>query len=162
MGALACLKYAESRPVAALALLAPVLPEEIGNAEVPLDVDPASAWGPPPFEMAQQLFFEGVPEAEARRYYELLCPESPRCVAEATGQAAVPVHLDAVRCPALLLVGDNDLLTPADRVQALAQRLDAHFRRYPARSHSLLFDAEAEQTAELIEAWLAAQLCDQG
>lgn len=158
MGALACLKYAEAAPVAALVLLAPVLPEAIGNPDIPLDVDPDQPWEPPPFEMAQKMFFGGVDEADARHYYELLCAESPRCVAEATGKAAVPVELDAVSSPALVLVGEHDRLTPADRVQELAARLDADFRRYAARSHSLLIDADAEQTAELIAGWLASRL----
>lgn len=158
MGALACLKYAETAPVAALVLLAPVLPEEIGNPDLPLDVDPDQLWEPPPFEMAQPMFFGGVPEADARHYYDLLCAESPRCVAEATGKAAVPVNLDLLSSPALVLVGEEDKLTPADLVQQLAGRLDADFRRYAARSHSLLIDKDAEPTAELIAGWLSARL----
>jgi len=160
MGGLACLKYAEAHPVAALVLLAPVLPEEIGNPEAPFDVDPASPWGPPPFELAQKMFFVGVPDAEARRYYDLLSAESPRCVAEATGKAAVAVNLDAISAPALVLVGDEDSLVPADRAQALAGRMDADFQRFPGRSHSLLIDQDAEATATFIESWLSSRLAD--
>ncbi|UCG73915.1 MAG: alpha/beta fold hydrolase [Chromatiales bacterium] len=158
MGALACLKYAEAAPVAALVLLAPVLPEEIGNPDLPLDVDPNRPWEPPPFELARKMFFDGVEESDARQYYELLCAESPRCVAEATGKAAVPVELDALNMPTLILVGEEDRLTPADLVQELAGRLDADFRRYATRSHSLLVDKDAEQTAELIAGWLTTRL----
>lgn len=157
MGGLACLKYAEQRRTAALVLLAPVLPAVIGNVVPGMEVDLSRPWGPPPFEIAAPLFFGGVPEDEARSYYDLLCPESPRCVAEATGGAAVDVQLDEISSPVFVLVGEEDRLTPVDRVQQLAGHLGADFRRYPGRSHSLLIDRDAELTAEAIADWLAAQ-----
>jgi pimeloyl-ACP methyl ester carboxylesterase len=158
MGGLACLKYAEQRDVEALVLLAPVLPAVIGNAPVPLDIDPAQPWGPPPYEAARQMFFGGVAEDDARRYYGLLCAESPRCVAEATGRADVPVELRAVTAATIILVGEHDVLTPVDRVKALAARMDADYRFYPGRSHSLLIDQFAEETADLIADWLSARV----
>ena len=158
MGGLACLKYAEIHPTAALILLAPVLPAVIGNTVPGMEIDPAKPWWPPPFEACRDLFFAGVPEDDARCYYGLLCAESPRCVAEATGQDAVDVNLEAIQCPTLALAGEHDRLTPAPRVQRLAERLAADYHCYEGRSHSLLIDSEAEATAGAIADWLAGQV----
>jgi non-heme chloroperoxidase len=158
MGGLACQKFASMHPVAGLVLLAPVLPAVIGNVKADMAIDPTVPWGPPTFELAQKLFFTGVPDEDAHRYYGLLNPESPRCVAEATGEASVNVDLDDIDSPVCVLVGEHDLLTPADRVQQLAERLGADFCCYPARSHSLLIDGEAKATAQWITTWLDAQV----
>ena len=158
MGGLASLKFASLQPVAALVLLAPVLPAVIGNEKAGMAIDPAAPWGPPPFEVAQQMFFSGVPEEDARRYYALLDPESPRCVAEATGEDSVDVDLESINAPVCILVGEDDRLTPAYRVQQLAEHLDADFRCFSARSHNLTLDSRAEATADWIASWLASHI----
>ncbi len=74
MGGLASQKYAERHEVSALVLLTPVVPAEVGGDVIELPVDFAQPWGPPPFEIASDLFFQGLTQDEARAYYALLCP----------------------------------------------------------------------------------------
>ena len=161
MGGLASMKYAESHTLPALVLLSPVLPAAIGNlgnSKVPFEIDLTQPWGPPPFEVAKEMFFKNVSEDDARRYFALLSPESPRCVAEATGRQKVDVDGTKIDCPVLIIVGEDDTLTPADRVEALAKYLNADFSLFPGRSHDILLDPQAEGTAMVISNWLTGRL----
>ena len=72
MGALAAQKYAECHPVSALVLLTPVVPTEVGGDVIDLPIDPNQPWVPPPFEIARDLWFQGLEEERGRLYSKAL------------------------------------------------------------------------------------------
>ncbi|MFI7643944.1 alpha/beta hydrolase [Nonomuraea sp. NPDC049400] len=155
MGGLATLTYAATtgRDLAAIALLAPVLPGRFAPEPVDLEIDMDQPWGPPPLEMAHQLFWPGVDEEAAKKYYALLQPESPAAVWQATRWSA-EVDVDAVRAPSLVVAAGDDVLAPADHVRALGRVLGAYEVYREDAGHCLSLDPVWEEITEQIEAWL--------
>ncbi|PZG14317.1 alpha/beta hydrolase [Nonomuraea aridisoli] len=156
MGGLATLAYAAStaRELAGIVLLTPVVPEKFGGAAIELEVDADAPWGPPPPEVARQLFYSGVDEATAAACYERLQPESPAAVWQATRWTA-EVDISAVRAPALVVAAEADLLVPADYVLSLADGLGAEQILLPGVGHGVTLDPGWPQLAERIETWLS-------
>jgi pimeloyl-ACP methyl ester carboxylesterase len=157
MGGLAALKYAENNPVRALVLLAPVVPIQAGAGAVPLPVDENVMWGPPPFEVARELFFLGLSEHEAQNYYRRLCAESPRAVLEAT-RFTVSVETSRITCPVLAFGGTNDRLVPASAVESMAKLYGADYRLLEDRGHGLTLEPRWAETGAVIRDWLATKL----
>jgi pimeloyl-ACP methyl ester carboxylesterase len=158
MGGLAGQKYAESEPLEALVLLTPVVPAEVGGAVVELPIEPDEPWGPPPSDVAQDLFFQGVPHDEALELHAKLVPESPVAVHEAT-RWTLSVDLDAVARHAILVFGaELDLLTPPDVVSRLAAKLSADYVEVPGKGHSLPMEPGWRETADTIATWLARRV----
>jgi pimeloyl-ACP methyl ester carboxylesterase len=157
MGALAALKYAEGHPVSALVLLTPVASAEVGGDVVDLPIDLSQPWVPPPFEIARDLFFQGLDEDEARTYFEKLCPESPKAVYEAT-RWTVPVDRAKVSDPILVVSGELDHLTPPVIVRSLAMFYGADYRYLRGRGHNVLLEPNWRETASMIAAWLGREL----
>lgn len=155
MGGLASLAYASLHDVAALALLAPVVPAAIGGPVIEMPVDSTVPWEPPPFDTTRGLFFQGLDEPTARRYYKLLQAESPKAVLEAT-RRTLDVDVDAVRVPALVVGAENDLLTPEPQVASLAQRIGARYHLASGRGHSVPYDPDWKDTADLVFSWASA------
>jgi pimeloyl-ACP methyl ester carboxylesterase len=139
MGALAAQRYASLYSVRGLSLLAPVAPQEVGNAYVPIPVEPGVPWGPPPFEAAQHMFFGGLSLAAAQSYYAQLCPESGQAILEATDRAGVSVSSAAVRARAphiQVIAAQDDALTPPDVTAEVATYYQAGYHLLPGESHS--------------------------
>jgi pimeloyl-ACP methyl ester carboxylesterase len=156
MGGLAAQKYAEKYPVRALVLLAPVVPSQAGASEVPLPLDESVMWGPPPFEIARELFFQGLSEQEAQGYYRRLCAESPRSVFEAT-RFTVSIDPSRITCPVLAFEAANDRLVPAPAVERMAKLYGADYRLLEDRGHSLTLEPRWAETCAVIRDWLAAK-----
>jgi pimeloyl-ACP methyl ester carboxylesterase len=81
----------------------------------------------PPFDVARQLFFDGLDDEPAKHFYSLLCPESPTCVYEAT-RFTVSVDYKNIECPIFALGAEQDLLVPPGYVRALADLSGEIFR----------------------------------
>lgn len=155
MGGLASLTYAAiaARRLAALVLLAPVVPGRFATAPLDYDLDLTRPWDPPPPPVARQLFYSGVDDATAEKYYALLQPESPAAVWQATRWSA-DVDVANVRAPALVVAASEDLLVPPDYVRALGRALGAREIVREGVGHGLTLDPGWEQLAEDIHAWL--------
>jgi len=156
MGGLASQKFAEAHAVSALALLTPVVPAPVGGPLIDLPVDFDRPWGPPPFPVTMDLFFQGLSEAEAEPFYAQLCPESPRCVHEAT-RWTVPIDKTRISGPILVVAGEKDILTPAETGRALADFYGADYRYLRGRGHNVTLEPNWRTTAEMIAQWLARQ-----
>ena len=66
MGGLAAQLYASAHEVAALVLLSPVVPPNVGATPIELPIgDMEAPWGPPPPDVARQLFFQGLDDMQA-------------------------------------------------------------------------------------------------
>ncbi len=155
MGGLASLAYASTtaRTLAALALLTPVVPRAFAGAPIDIEVDMTQPWGPPPPDVARQMFYSGADDIAAERYFSLLQPESPAAVWQATRWTA-EVDVTQVRAPAVVVAAKNDLLVPAESVRALGRALGAHEIVLANAGHGVCIDPGWESLAAEIEAWL--------
>jgi pimeloyl-ACP methyl ester carboxylesterase len=158
MGAMAALLYASSNPVERLVLLTPVVPSSVGADPIDLDVDLTKPLAVP-YDVARQLFFPTLDEDLARMYYDLLEPESPRAVWQAT-RWTIDVDLQAVTAPTLVFATELDILTPPAAVAGLAELMGAPYELIPAIGHSeiLLKQPESIAVAERIRGWLDRHL----
>jgi pimeloyl-ACP methyl ester carboxylesterase len=159
MGAMAALLYAVSNPVERLVLLTPVVPSSVGADPIDLDVDLTKPFGPVPYDVARLLFFPTLDEDLARMYYDLLEPESPRAVWQAT-RWTIDVDLQAVTAPTLVFATELDFLTPPAAVAGLAELMGAPYELIPAIGHSeiLLKRPESMAVAERVRGWLDRDL----
>jgi pimeloyl-ACP methyl ester carboxylesterase len=163
MGAMAGLVYAASNPVERLVLLTPVVPSTVGADPVELEVDLTKPFGPVPYDLAKLLFYPTLDEDLARRYYDLLEPESPWAVWQAT-RWTIDVDLEAVTAPTLVFATELDPLTPPAAVARLAELMGAPYDLIPAIGHSeiLLKQPESIAVAERIRGWLDRDVRQRG
>jgi pimeloyl-ACP methyl ester carboxylesterase len=154
MGGMAAQKFAEENNLRALVLIAPVVPVEAGVDSIDLAIEPEQLWPAPPFDVTRQLFFQGLDDEQAKSFYSLLCPESPRCVHEAT-RFTVSVDCKRIDCPIFALGAEQDFLVPPSYVRALADLSGADFHVVAGRGHNLLLEPKWRETASLISEWLA-------
>lgn len=155
MGCLATMKFAERNPYAGLVLFTPVPPAEVSPVSIDLPIDPDAMWGPPPFEVTRELFFSGTDEADARRYYDLLVPESAVAVAQGTSDPRASVDPVRICGPGLVVAAEHDVLTPPPDVRKLAGLLGFDYRYARGFGHGVLVDRRWEYVARLAQDWLA-------
>jgi pimeloyl-ACP methyl ester carboxylesterase len=153
MGGLAAQVYAERNEVAGLVLIGSVVPEEVGGPVNEIPVDLSALFPVLPFEVAWQMFFQGVPEAVAREFYARLTPESPRAVWEAT-RWTVSVDRSKISCPVLVIGGETDILCPAEITGNLAAHYGAEYIFVPGRGHNIMLEPRWRETADQIAGWL--------
>lgn len=152
MGGLASLAYACKHVLAGLILLAPVVPGRFADEPIDLPVDPERPWGPPPPEVARNLFWAAASTSDAARYYERLVPESPTAVMEAT-RWSVEIPVERVTTPTRLMAAADDPLVPARYVERLAASMSAPCVTLPDRGHGLTLEPGWEQVAAQIDSW---------
>ena len=160
MGGLAAQLYASAHEVSALVLLTPVVPSNVGATphELPIgDMD--ASWGPPPPDVARQMFFQGLDDTQAAHFYALLVPESPLRVYEAT-RWSLAVDATKLTAPVLIVSGELDILTPPETGAALAALYGATHRLEPAHGHNVLLGEGARRIAEDVIAWVGAAALD--
>lgn len=161
MGAFACLDWASRYGgVAALVLLAPVVPHGFGAEPIPLDLSPDRLWKPPDVRTATSMFFDHLElsdrghSATARRWTRALVGESPVAVLDAI-RFRLPVDVDRVRCAVRIVLGREDPLVPAHAVRALAERMRADLQVLDC-GHGIPLHpdrAAADETAAWLSRW---------
>ncbi|NWC93064.1 MULTISPECIES: alpha/beta fold hydrolase [unclassified Pseudomonas] len=155
MGGLACQLYAQDFPVKALLLLTPVVPSQVNAPIIELPIDYSMPWGPLPLEMAKALFFQGLDDAQCAHFYPMLVPESPLRCFEAT-RWTLPVTVERIRMPTLIISGALDALTPASTGQRLAELFGAEHRLETALGHNVLLGQGGKDVAQSVLPWLAS------
>jgi pimeloyl-ACP methyl ester carboxylesterase len=156
MGALAAQLYAMKHNVRALVLLTPVVPSNVGATPIEIPIDLAQPWGPPPPEVARQLFFQGLDDEASERAFGLLVHESSRRVYDAT-RWTVPVDVSKFNMPMMVLSGALDVLTPPDTGEKLARLYGADYHVEPELGHNVLLGSGARRVAEKVTQWLDAR-----
>lgn len=157
MGGLASLYAAQSLNPAALVLVTPVVSAEVGAAPIPIPIDMTQPFAVPPFNIAKGMFYSTMSDAEAQVYYQLLQPESPQAVWEAT-RWTVSVNLDRIRTPTMTVAAEADTLTPPDVIRQLGTMLRSRHVEWPGMGHCdvLLKERDWLPVAQDIERWLCA------
>ena len=171
MGGLVAQIAAAQAPVAGLLLLAPSPAwgqVETGMMEVAAGVALTALRGAwwlqalePEWEVVRGFTMDRLAEAEARRLYARMVPESGRAVFEITNwwldptlAAAVPRLPDL---PSLVLVGDRDQVNPPATARTTARRLGAACQVLEGRSHWLLGDDSGEDgVVDRVLGWLSS------
>lgn len=154
MGAVPSLAYASANPVAAVILLAPVLPAGLGVGSIDLAVDPAALWLPPPQMIDATWWGEASPE-EARRYTSLLSAESPRAVLEAT-RWLCEVDTRQIDAPSLIFAAEADRLVPLTGIHALAEAIGATVVTLENTGHGIPLNPVWANVAAQLDRWLLA------
>ncbi|MDQ0963398.1 pimeloyl-ACP methyl ester carboxylesterase [Streptomyces sp. B4I13] len=163
MGGLATLAHAtlNDQPLTAMVLLAPVVTSGHADARDEESVDPDEPSEPPPFEIAQQLFFTDVGPEDAKAYYALLEAESPAAVWQATRWTA-ELPLEKLRgLPVLAIGAGRDPLVPAEAVRNLSTTLNGDFHEFPDAGHGLTLDPVHRDVFRTTAAWLQERVLGQ-
>ena len=160
MGGLAAQLYASAHEVGALVLLTPVVPSNVGATphELPIgDMD--APWGPPPPDVARQMFFQGLDDMQAAHLNSLLVPELPlRVTRRRAGR--LPSTRRNSTAPILIVSGALDILTPPETGAALAALYGATYQLEPAHGHNVLLGEGARRIAEDVIDWVGAAALD--
>ena len=157
MGGLAAQLDASAHEVGALVLLTPVVPSNVGATPIELPIgDMDAPWGPPPPDVARQMFFQGLDDMLAAHFNALLVPESPLRVYEATRWSLV-VDATKLTAPILIVSGALDILTPPETGAALAALYGATYQLEPAHGHNVLLGDGARRIAEDVIAWVVGR-----
>jgi len=158
MGGLAAQLYASAHEVSALVLLAPCVPSNVGAVPIELPIgDMNVPWGPPPPDVARQMFFQGLDDIQAERFNALLVPESPLRVYEAT-RWSLAVDATKLAAPILIVSGALDRSSPPETGAALAALYGATYQLEPAHGHNVLTGEGARRIAANVAAWVAERL----
>jgi pimeloyl-ACP methyl ester carboxylesterase len=128
----------------------------VGGDVIDLPIDPNQPWVPPPFQIARDLWFQGLEEDEARTYFERPCPESPKAVHEAT-RWTVPIDRVKVSGPILVVSSELDHLTPPAIGRSLATLYRADYCYLRGRGHNVLLEPNWRETASMVAAWLGRE-----
>ncbi len=152
MAGVPALAYASAHSVAAVILLAPVLPAGLGVESIEMEVDSTQMWSPPP-QMIDDTWWNEVSAEEAERYTSLLCAESPRAVLEAT-RWLCEVDGGGVDAPVLVFAADADLLVPIDGIRALAEVVGGTLVTLEGTGHGIPLNPVWANVAAQMDTWL--------
>ncbi len=162
LGGLVAQKVAEAGRCRAAVLVAPAAPGDVRVlprlAALPglLMSLPATVTGRPfllSYRDASRMLLNRVPDADRRRLYDTLVPDSG-IVGREVEVTGVPVDASRVRCPVLCLVGTEDNITPARSVRGIARKYGADFLEYPNHGHWLPEEPGWEVVAAGMLQWL--------
>nr|WP_306660457.1 alpha/beta fold hydrolase [Pseudomonas nunensis] len=157
MGGLACQLYAQDNEVKALLLMTPVVPSQVNAAVVELPIDHSAPWGPVPFQQAKELFFQGLNEEQCRHFYQKLVPESPLRCFEAT-RWTLPVKIEQITMPTLIVSGQLDYLTPQPVGRRLAELFGAEYRVESDLGHNVLLGKRGAEVAASLVPWILSKI----
>ncbi|WP_421552106.1 alpha/beta fold hydrolase [Pseudomonas yamanorum] len=158
MGGLACQLYAQNFPVKALLLLTPVVPSQVNAPTIEIPIDESEPWGPLPLSMSKELFFQGLDDEQCAYFYPKLVPESPVRAFEAT-RWTIPVEIERIVMPTLVISGALDTLTPASTGQRLAELYGAEYRLELDLGHNVVMGKRGQGVAQSVVPWLRSHAC---
>lgn len=155
MGGLASAVYASTSPAQQLVLVTPVMPVAAKADPLPLPVDYSAAFPVLPYEQAKQFFFTTLGEDDARRYYQLLVPESAQAVHEAT-RWTVALDTTMITLPTIVIGAELDQLVPVEPLKRYAGLIGAEYFQMNGIGHCdvLLKEPSWREAANHVLTWL--------
>jgi pimeloyl-ACP methyl ester carboxylesterase len=168
MGGLAVQLAAARVSVKALVLLAPSPPwgqpvMSLGEAAAAVALYHHGAYWleaiAPDYPTARAMTFNRLPEAESRRLFAKMVPESGRALFEIVNwwldpTASTLVPPASVRVPVLAIAGGEDQVNTPASVEAAAARVGGEMHVVPTLSHWTIGEPGSERVAEAALAWL--------
>lgn len=161
LGGLLALKAAERQPCRAVVLLAPVPPREVGvrpslrvAATYARHVPQILSGRPyqPSFSTAVALWLGAVPNANRRRVYAKLVPESGRVTRTVFTGVSVPP--EKIQVPLLAIAGVRDPVIPVQAVQRLANVYHGDFWARREGGHWPMDESGSDDLGRAISEWL--------
>lgn len=153
-GAAIAAQAASRMTLPGLVLLAPSPPGQLAGLKKLPEVPDGKPCPPPDFEMARRRFYPNFSEAEARRCYEMLTPESPALLND---RRALRVTCDRTRIsgPCLVIAaGREDQTMHSDGQDlATARFFDAEYHFSAEAGHCFMLESGWRREAEIILRW---------
>lgn len=153
MGGVIAQKVAEKTPLAALVLVGPVGPGQLGPMRDRLPTGRPILHDP---ETARRLWFHNVDDERFKAIYARLVGESPSVLNE-YGREQTFVDRDKIHCPILVLAGQHDL-SGVHSPKAVAEFYQAPCWILPDCGHDLMLEPVAAEVALRIRTWLDSVL----
>ena len=170
MGAMLAQKLAATNGAAGLVLLAPAPTAKthslaVAPLKTTLGVTTSKNWWKSPTRIdedrARWGIFNNVPEDEVKKQLDALVWDSGRVLFQlsmpfADRTKGARVDYDRLSMPALVLVGEEDRITPVAIARATARALpgEVDYRELPGVGHWLFHDPVGDRVAEEIELFL--------
>lgn len=107
----------------------------------------------PSHEDLRQIVLNRVPANEQDALLASMLPDSGRAGREMS-ITGVPVDVERVRCPMLVVAAEHDRFIPPRIVERIARRYGAPFEVLPGRGHMLIVEPGWEQLADRVERWI--------
>lgn len=107
----------------------------------------------PSWPAMRDLALNRIPTDRRRADFERLGPESGT-VARQLSLTGVPIDRRRVRCPLLVVSGDDDGYVPLSRARKVAARYGAPLRVLPGRGHVMMREPGWDEAASEIASWL--------
>ncbi|MDW3206622.1 MAG: alpha/beta hydrolase [Alphaproteobacteria bacterium] len=168
MGGFVAMKYAETREVAGLALLASVPPGGLigpsmslatWNPMLMFEIGMAQAGAPGAVSMSglrQALFSDRVPPERVERYMPQMGGESSRAVAEMHGTIRVDPNRLRGRIPLCVMGAQEDGLIPPAFIRSTARQLGVEATILDRAGHGMMLDETWQATADALARWMRA------
>jgi non-heme chloroperoxidase len=109
----------------------------------------------PSWPAMRDLALNRVVDGEQRSLFDRLGPESGT-VGRQLSLTGVPIERSRLRCPMLVLSGDDDRYVPLSRARKIANRYGAPLRVLPGRGHVMMQEPGWEEPASMILEWIRA------
>jgi pimeloyl-ACP methyl ester carboxylesterase len=156
MGGVIAQKIAEEERLAALVLLAPVGPGQLGPIRGPLPTDRRVVRDP--VTVRRQWFYD-IDDERLKAIYARLVEESPSALNEYGSKPAF-VDRSKIHCPILVLAGEYDR-SGVHSPEAVADFYHAPCWIVPNCGHDLMLEPVAAEVASKIKTWLKrrGQIC---
>jgi non-heme chloroperoxidase len=162
MGGLIVQRLAAEQAIAAAGLIAPAPPRGISVltprvAIKQLKYMPAvltSRTVTPDASDLRELVLNRLAPAKQDEVLAQLVPDSGRAGREMS-VTGVAVDATRVRCPVLVLTGDDDRFIPRRIALRVARRYDAPLETFPGRGHMLTIEPGWHEVADRVARWLA-------
>jgi non-heme chloroperoxidase len=163
MGGLIAQKLAERGAVAAAVLVSPAPPRGIPPISLRLLVRQAR-YLPALLRSreirvrradADALIMNRIPADEREAVFAHLQPDSGRAAREMV-LGAVGVDPRRVRCPVVVVAGDDDRFIPLRVARRVAAKYNAPLRVLPGRAHLMMQEPRWRQAAGEVESWLVS------
>ncbi|HOW57170.1 MAG TPA: alpha/beta hydrolase [Smithellaceae bacterium] len=110
----------------------------------------------PTFFMAGKTLLNNIPEKERKDIYSLLVAES--IVAGYQVSQGVPVNMQNIKCPKLVIGCRKDVMAPEEMERHLADCLNADYIAYEQFAHLPMLEEGWEKSAADIRNWLIANI----
>ncbi|MEW6350068.1 MAG: alpha/beta hydrolase family protein [Thermodesulfobacteriota bacterium] len=153
MGGIIVQKVAEKVPLAALVLVEPVGPGQLGairppfRTDVPVHLDSATV---------RRSWFHDIDDDTFRGIYDRLVPESPSVINEYSG-GEVLVDPGKIECP-ILVVGARFGASVLHRTDKIAGFFSADWFIVPDCGHDLMLEPAAPIAASQVDTWLKSRV----
>jgi|GEM_PF-1603171 Lysophospholipase len=168
MGGLVSLKYVEGHDTLATVLISPSSPAETGVPPLLLPSLPPgelftkelvgqafdSILHKGPKESMKLVWFSNISDADFERYYDAMCPESPRAFREAA--SVIEIDKNKISYPIVVLTGELDS-SHIKTDKLIADFYGADYICLRGHSHFAQCENGWENTAVRIERWLRSQ-----